>query len=132
MGGGRNNEKILPIHFIFLLHIRGRCGHDRMVVGFTTTYAISLSPLKLWLQIPLTVRCTQYTLCDKICRWVATGRWFSLGTLVSSINKSDRHDITEILLKVKHNNPTHPLSLVFQVEVLSIIFDNFDLQTIIY
>ena len=46
-GGWRNNEKILPIHFIFLLHIRGRCGHDRMVVGFTTTYAISLSPLKL-------------------------------------------------------------------------------------
>jgi len=21
--------------------LRGRCGHDRMVVGFTTTYAIS-------------------------------------------------------------------------------------------
>jgi hypothetical protein len=21
--------------------VRGRCGHDRMVVGFTTTYAIS-------------------------------------------------------------------------------------------
>jgi hypothetical protein len=29
-----------------------------------------------------------------------TGRWFSLGTPVSSTNKTDRHDITEISLKV--------------------------------
>jgi predicted O-linked N-acetylglucosamine transferase (SPINDLY family) len=29
-----------------------------------------------------------------------TGRWFSPGPPVSSINKTDRHDITEILLKV--------------------------------
>jgi hypothetical protein len=28
------------------------------------------------------------------------GRWFSPGTSVSSTNKSDSHDITEILLKV--------------------------------
>jgi hypothetical protein len=28
------------------------------------------------------------------------GRWFSPGTPVSSSNKTDRHDITEILLKV--------------------------------
>ena len=28
------------------------------------------------------------------------GRWLSPGTLVSSTNKADRHDITEILLKV--------------------------------
>jgi hypothetical protein len=35
------------------------------------------------------------------------GRWFSPGTPVSSTNKTDRHDITEILLKqsgVKHHN----------------------------
>jgi hypothetical protein len=30
-------------------------------------------------------------------------KWFSLATLVSSINKTDRHDITEILLKVALN-----------------------------
>jgi len=29
-----------------------------------------------------------------------TGRWFSLGIPVSSINKTDCHDIIEILLKV--------------------------------
>jgi len=29
-----------------------------------------------------------------------TGRWFSPGTSVSSTNKADRHDITQILLTV--------------------------------
>jgi hypothetical protein len=32
--------------------------------------------------------------------------WFSPGSLVSSTNKADRHDITEILLKVKLNTIT--------------------------
>ena len=31
------------------------------------------------------------------------GRWFSPGTPVSSTNKTDHHDITEILLKVALN-----------------------------
>ena len=39
-------------------------------------------------------------LCDKVCHWLAAGRWFSS---VSSINKTDRHDIAEILLKVALN-----------------------------
>jgi hypothetical protein len=34
------------------------------------------------------------TLCDEVCQW------FSPGTPVSSVNKTDRHDIIEILLKV--------------------------------
>ena len=42
--------------------------------------------------------------------WLETGRWFSLFTPVSSTNKTDRHDITEILLKVvsKHHK-TKPI-----------------------
>jgi hypothetical protein len=32
------------------------------------------------------------------------GLWFSPGTPVSPTNKTDRHDITEILLKVALNN----------------------------
>jgi hypothetical protein len=31
---------------------------------------------------------------------MATGQWLSLGTAVISTNKTDCHDITEILLKV--------------------------------
>jgi hypothetical protein len=40
------------------------------------------------------------TLCDKVCQCLAAGWWVSLGTLVSSTNKTDLHDITKILLKV--------------------------------
>jgi hypothetical protein len=34
---------------------------------------------------------------DKVWQWLVAGRWFSPGTPVSSTNKTDRHDITEIL-----------------------------------
>jgi len=55
------------------------------------------------------------TLCDKVCQWLAAGRWFSLGTLVSSTNKIDRHDITEILLKVALNTTTVTLNILMLV-----------------
>jgi hypothetical protein len=47
-----------------------------------------------------------------VCQWLAAGQWFSLGTTVSDINKTDHHDIAEILLKVALNTmyqpyPTH-------------------------
>jgi hypothetical protein len=57
-----------------------------------------LSSLMLWVRISIRARCT--TLCDKVCQWIATGRWFSPKPPVSSTNRTDRHDITEILLKV--------------------------------
>ena len=80
-----------------------------MVVGYTTTCAISayhhysceLEPCS-WQGVLDT------TLCDKVCLWLATGRWFSPCTPVSSTNKTDRHDITEILLKVALNTINHP------------------------
>ena len=40
------------------------------------------------------------------CQWLASCRLFSLGTPVSSSKKTDRHDITEILLKVVLNKIT--------------------------
>jgi hypothetical protein len=39
-------------------------------------------------------------LCDKVCQWFATGRWFSPDTPVCSTNKTYRREITEILLKM--------------------------------
>jgi hypothetical protein len=36
-------------------------------------------------------------------QWLTTGRWSSPGLPISSTNKTDRHDITEILLKVALN-----------------------------
>jgi hypothetical protein len=69
-------------------------GRDCMVVGCTIN-AIS------FYRISIRSRCT--TLCDKVCQWLATGQWFSPCPLVSSTNKTDRHNITEILLKVALN-----------------------------
>jgi len=43
------------------------------------------------------------SLCDQVCQGLATGQWFSTGTRVSSTNKADRNNITEILLKVALN-----------------------------
>jgi hypothetical protein len=34
----------------------------------------------LWVRISIRTKCT--TLCDKVCQWLATGRWFSLCPLV--------------------------------------------------
>ena len=56
-------------------------GHDRMLVGFTNTYA------------------------SQSC---AKGWWFSPGLPVSSTNKTDHHNITEILLKVALNTIKQP------------------------
>ena len=62
-----------------------------------------LSPLMLWVRISIRARCTALHVCDKVCEWLVTGQWFSPGPPVSSTNKTDSHDITEILLKVALN-----------------------------
>ena len=43
------------------------------------------------------------TLCDKVFQWLTAGQWFSQGTPISSNNKTDCHDVTEILLKMVLN-----------------------------
>ena len=50
---------------------------------------------------------------------------FSLGTLVSSTNKTDSHDIIEILLKVvlKHHNPNPIIIIVYQNMKLCSLID---------
>ena len=59
---------------------------------------------KVWIQLRRGVLDT--TLCDKVCHWHAAGQWFSLGTTVSSTNKTNCHNISEILLKVALNTIT--------------------------
>ena len=56
------------------------------------------------------------TLCDKSLSGTCgrAGWWFSPGTLVSSINETDRHDVTEILLTVGLNTIT--LALTYELE----------------
>ena len=46
-----------------------------------------LSPLKLWVWIPLILGVLDTTLCDKVCQLLASGRWISSGTPISSTKK---------------------------------------------
>ena len=54
------------------------------------------------------------TLCDKVCQWLVTGRGVSPSTLISSTNKTDPYDITEILMKVALNTINHQGNIVEQ------------------
>jgi hypothetical protein len=99
------------------------CGHDRMVVRSTTICIISayhhlsceFEP-RLWQGI-------LNTLCDKVCQWLAAGQRFSPGTPVSSTNKTDRHNITEILMKVALNTINQPNNL----SLINTVFTNLDI-----
>ena len=90
----------------------GRHGRDRMVVGFTTTY-IHLVPITTDVVISNPASGDFTTLCDDVCQLLAAGRWFSPCTPVSSTNKSDRNDITEILMKVALNTIKPDISKLF-------------------
>ena len=89
---------------IFKLTFNCHDCHDRMIAGFDIyLYNQYLSPLTLWVRIPLMAKCTQYSIqlyVIKVCQWLATSRLFSQGTLISSTNDTDRHNITEVLLKM--------------------------------
>jgi len=91
---------------IFSLESRGCRGCDRMVVCFTTICNQCLSLLTLWVRIPFRWGVLD-TLYVKVYQWLAAGWWFSP---VSSTNKTDRHNITEILSKVLLNTikPNQP------------------------
>ena len=85
----------------------------------------------LWVRIPPRRDVLDTTLCDKVCQWLATGQWFSPGTLVSSTNKTDRYDITKILLKVALNTITITFNTIFSTKIkmkfeqffLTLLFD---------
>jgi hypothetical protein len=83
-------HKVGPMHVKYIFFKKSICliswqalGRYHMVVGFSTTCAISAY--------------------HQVCQWPAAGQWFSPCIPVSSTNKTDRHDITEILLKVALN-----------------------------
>jgi hypothetical protein len=75
-----------------------------MVAGYTTTCAISVyHHYSCEFKSRSLQGVLDTTLCDKVCQLFVAGWWFSLGTPVSSTNKTDGHDITEMLLNVALN-----------------------------
>ena len=81
-----------------------------------------LSPLKLWVRISLRRGVLGTALCNKVCKWLASGWWFSSSTLVSSTNKTDCHDVSRILLKVTLNTISlnlTPILVIITTDTLS-------------
>jgi hypothetical protein len=78
-----------------------------MVVEFTTICAISAYHHESCEFEPHSWRdVLDATLCDKVCHVLPTCRRFSWRTTI----KTDRHDITEILLRVALNTITQTLT----------------------
>ena len=78
-------REILLYHYIFT------CGN-------TISDNPAAASLPTFTYMPLRLGVLDIALCNKVCQWLAAGSWFSSGTPVSSSNKSDIHDVTEILL----------------------------------
>ena len=93
--------------------------------SWTTTWVISayyhpsceFKPLSWWGVLDT-------TLCDKVCQRLVAGRSFSPHTLVSSTNKTDSHDITEILLKMALNIINQTKSKPFMLSFCFFYFYN--------
>jgi hypothetical protein len=93
---------LTSVYCVLIIFVECLCGIKYIFNYLCNQY---LSPLKLWVRIPLRRGVLDTTFCDKVMS--VTCNRFSPGTPVSSTNKTDCHGITEILLKVvlKHHNP---------------------------
>ena len=114
------NICIFELHFTYTTYMVNSCiclcngydpcffmtrGRDRMVDG-CYLWNQCLSVLTSWVRNPLRRGVLDATLCGKVCLWLVECRWFYPGTPVSSTNKTDRHDIIELLLKMTLNTIT--------------------------
>ena len=98
--------------YIYIIIINNKCKQ----VFYNSVWVIHvllwwyMSILTLWVRITLRRGVLDTTLCDQVCQWLATGLWFSPGTLVSSTNKTDRHNITESGVKPNQTNMKYILT----------------------
>jgi hypothetical protein len=74
---------------------KGCCGRDRMVVGFTTTYATSVYH-HLWVRIPLRPGVLDTTVCDKVCQVV---HFLQVSSTNKPHNPNLRHPVSLILIQ---------------------------------
>jgi len=89
------------IDYIYKAHRRGR--RDCNIVRFTTSAISAYHHYSCEFLSRSWQGVLDTALSDKVCQCLATCRWFSPGTPVSSISKTDRHEIAEMLLKVALN-----------------------------
>jgi hypothetical protein len=77
------------------------CSCDHFFLLFNNFTFNNISVI-LWSSVLLVAKPKyNFILCDNVCQWLAAGQWFSQGTFGFATNKTELHNITEILLKVK-------------------------------
>ena len=79
-----------------------------------TTKVVSSSP------VHDEVYSIQHYVIKFISDLIVTGRWFSPDTPVSATNKTDCHNITEILLKVALNTINQTIIYLYHFRVMSL------------
>jgi hypothetical protein len=95
-----------PYISTFILLLRMSWSHGRWIY-------YCLSPIS---RTPFMARCTRYRRCEKVCQWLASGRWFSPGTPVYSfghISESRKTWVTRLLGKFLIMNDLIDLFIVF-------------------
>ena len=100
---------LLFIVILLFIVLRLRFGIFKLFFHFFSDYSSTICKISIF-YINLRRGVLDTTLYDKVCQWLAWGRWFSPGTPSSSTNKA------EILLKVTLKTIT--LSLILYINYL--------------
>jgi len=112
---------------ISMLMVGSKVDKTKAKLTLLVSFYCIFVPLTLWVRTPFWLGLLDTTLCDKVCQWLAAV-WFSLGTPVSSTNKTDHNDITEILLKVAFNTITIYFRLFLKIRHVTILHGQFQNQ----
>ena len=89
-------QSSLNVQFV-LIGLRTK-GRTNFIVQNTKDWSITMAKYRILHSVMFNLYIVVQFI--KVCQWLAAGRWFSP---VSSTNKTERHDIAEILLKVALN-----------------------------
>ena len=107
-----------PNHWMTPYRIKWYVIHNMFLIPTFQKYLVGLLWSWLFDGWICNYLCNQFLLPRMLWVWI---QWFSLGTLISSTNKTNFHDITEILLKVALNtinlNPTSFTSVLFMIVI---------------
>ena len=119
-----NDLYIFPLIFITCDNI-----YDKLTSMDETNIISLFSNVRLWVQSRSWWSVLDTILCDIICQWLATSLWFPPGTPVSSTNKTDTHNISEILINVALNTIT--LTLLWHNNDITDYYQILDKPTIV-
>jgi hypothetical protein len=64
-------------------------------------------------------RCTRCS--HKVCQWLATGRWFSQGTLVTPPIKLPRYNWNIVESGIKYHKPTNQICVLLDIQCIYFI-----------